>query len=117
MKNSRFNIHEQDNSTLIPNCNWMLKGKYISRMLHCNKYNVCCMKTGTILWLCVICCLSLFVLLSFFLWQLRCLSVDLRIPIHPLISSSSSCHKQSLILIFNYNHDLLSFMVKDRCVK
>ena len=26
MKNSRFNIHEQKNSTLIPNGNWMLKG-------------------------------------------------------------------------------------------
>jgi hypothetical protein len=58
-------------------------------MLHCNKYNVCCMKTSTILWLCVICCMSLFVLLFFFFWPWCCLSVDLQILIPPLVSSSS----------------------------
>ena len=36
-------------------------------------------------------CRSLFVLLSFFIWPLCCLSFfDLRIPIAPLVSSSSS---------------------------
>ena len=54
-------------------------------MLYCNKYNVCCMKTSTILWLCVICCISLFVLLFFFFWPLCCLSVDLLILIRPLL--------------------------------
>ena len=39
---------------------------------------------------CVMFCRSFFVLLSFFIWSLFCLSFDLRILIIPLISSNSS---------------------------
>jgi hypothetical protein len=42
------------------------------------------------LFFCEVFCRSLFVILSFFFWQLCCLSFDLRILITPLISSSSS---------------------------
>ena len=40
--------------------------------------------------LCVMCCRSLFVFLSFFICPLCCLSFDLRILITPLVSSNSS---------------------------
>jgi hypothetical protein len=41
---------------------------------------------------CVMLCLSLFVLFSFFFWSLYCLSFfDLRLVITPVLSSNSSC--------------------------
>ena len=54
--------------------------------------------TGSLV-LCVLFYTSLFVLLSFFLWSLCCLSFDLRIMITPLLSSNTS-YKVSLIGIF-----------------
>jgi len=43
---------------------------------------------------CVVLCRSLFVLLSFFFWPLNCLSLDLRLLITPLVSSSLSYNTQ-----------------------
>jgi hypothetical protein len=42
--------------------------------------------------LCVLCCRSLFVLLSFFVWSLLCQSFDLRVLIISLVSVNSSMY-------------------------